>query len=180
MHTGTAATRLVFLRGNSGSGKSTVADLIRQRYGRRGMAVIGQDTVRRSILKETETEASGHVTVGMIDVMTRHALDAGYHVVVEGIYGARRYGDTFRALATDHAGITAAFYFDVPFEETLRRHATRGKAGSFGEAEMREWWKPQDLIEGLAETVIGPELDAEEVVALALARVGLAAGGAAR
>ncbi|MFB7395150.1 hypothetical protein [Streptomyces sp. NPDC056191] len=77
MRTGSEGTRLVFLRGNSGSGKSTVAGLVRERYGARDMAVIGQDVVRRTVLKEKESGCSGHVTVGMVDVMARYALAAG-------------------------------------------------------------------------------------------------------
>ncbi|MFE5550022.1 AAA family ATPase [Streptomyces sp. NPDC056534] len=177
MRTGSEGTRLVFLRGNSGSGKSTVAGLVRERYGVRDMAVIGQDVVRRTVLKEKESGCSGHVTVGMVDVMARYALAAGFHVVVEGIYGARRYGEVLRALAADHVGVTAAFYFAVPFEETVRRHGTRTKAGSFGAAEMRSWWKPEDLIPGLDEALVGPELPAAETAALVLARVGLPDGG---
>jgi guanylate kinase len=37
--TGTTATRLIVLRGNSGSGKSTVARAVRERYGR-GCALV--------------------------------------------------------------------------------------------------------------------------------------------
>ncbi|MFJ5546399.1 hypothetical protein [Streptomyces sp. NPDC093225] len=78
-----------------------------------------------------------------------------------------------RTLVQDHAGVTAAFSFDVPFEETLRRHATRPQSSEFGEAQMRDWWKPRDLIAGLAETVVVPELTAEQTATLAMERVGL-------
>jgi adenylylsulfate kinase-like enzyme len=51
--TGTSATRLIVLRGNSGSGKSTVARAVRERYGR-GCALIEQDYLRRIVLRERE------------------------------------------------------------------------------------------------------------------------------
>ncbi|MEV4441886.1 AAA family ATPase, partial [Streptomyces sp. NPDC049577] len=78
-----AGTRLVVLRGNSGSGKTTVARAVRERYGS-GLAIVSQDTVRREIL----CEAHGPVraTPGLIDVITRQCLDEGFHVILEGIF----------------------------------------------------------------------------------------------
>ncbi len=49
--TGTSATRLIVLRGNSGSGKSTVARAVRERYGR-GCAPVEQDYLREIVLRE--------------------------------------------------------------------------------------------------------------------------------
>jgi hypothetical protein len=43
----TRSTRLVVLRGNSGSGKSSAAAEVRARYGR-GIALVGQDYLRRA------------------------------------------------------------------------------------------------------------------------------------
>ena len=46
--TGSGSTRLIVLRGNSGSGKSSVAAGVRARYGR-GIALVGQDNLRRFV-----------------------------------------------------------------------------------------------------------------------------------
>jgi len=35
---------------------------------------------------------------------------------------------------------TVSFYLDVPFEETVRRHATRSKSNDFDADEMATWW----------------------------------------
>lgn len=42
-------SKLIILRGNSGSGKSSTAKLIQRKFGR-GTLVIAQDTVRREML----------------------------------------------------------------------------------------------------------------------------------
>jgi predicted kinase len=55
---GAERTRLIVLRGNSGSGKSTVARALREAYGR-GIARVSQDLIRRIILKEKDDGASG-------------------------------------------------------------------------------------------------------------------------
>ena len=51
MSIGSDETRLIVLRGNSGSGKSTVAKALREAYGR-GVAWVSQDLIRRTILRE--------------------------------------------------------------------------------------------------------------------------------
>ncbi|MFI8192451.1 kinase [Streptomyces sp. NPDC085946] len=152
--TGTRDTRLVVLRGNSASGKSSVAAGLRERFGR-GLAVVGQDNLRRVVLRERDRP--GAANIGLIDTVARYALDAGYHVVVEGILHADHYGEMLARLRAEHRGPTHAYYLDVPFAETLARHATKPQALEFGEAELRDWYRPLDLLPGGAETVIGAD-----------------------
>ena len=53
MRAGTRETRLIVLRGNSASGKSTVAASLRDRFGR-GLALVAQDNLRRQVLRERD------------------------------------------------------------------------------------------------------------------------------
>lgn len=152
MRVGTTQTRLVVLRGNSASGKSTVAGMIRQRFGR-GLALVGQDNVRRVVLRERDRP--GAANIGLIETVARYALDAGYHVVVEGILYADHYGPMLAELRADHRGPTHGYYLDVPFEETLARHATKPQAQEYGERELRDWYRRLDLLPDRTETVIG-------------------------
>ncbi|GAT68893.1 kinase [Planomonospora sphaerica] len=158
---GSDTTRLIVLRGNSASGKSAVAARLRACYGR-GLAVVGQDVVRREILKEPDVP--GAVNIGLIDVVARYALDAGYHVVVEGILCADRYGPMLTALGAEHRGVSRFYYLDVPFAETLRRHATKPTAGAYGEEEMRRWYRARDLLDDGREEIIGAGSSLEETV----------------
>lgn len=57
------------------------------------------------------------------------------------------------------------FYLDVPFAETLRRHAGRPQVVEFGEAEMRRWYVERDFLPHVAETVIGEDETLERIVA---------------
>lgn len=151
MMVGTTQTRLVVLRGNSASGKSTVAAGIRERFGR-GLALVGQDNLRRVVLRERDRP--GGANIGLIDTVARYSLDAGYHVVLEGILYADRYGQMLRQLRADHRGHTHCYYLEVPFPETLARHATKPIAEEVGESQLREWYRPLDLLPGSIETVI--------------------------
>ncbi|MEW1865631.1 kinase [Streptomyces sp. NPDC088194] len=154
VRTGSADTVLVVVRGNSASGKSSVAAGLRAGFGR-GLAIVGQDNLRRTVLREWDRPGASNV--GLIGVVARYALDHGFHVVVEGILYAGHYGSMLAELMSDHRGGTYAYYLDVPFEETLRRHATKPQEGEYGEAEMRGWYRAADLLPGGVETVIGAE-----------------------
>jgi predicted kinase len=156
---GTHRTRLIILRGNSGSGKSTVARAVRDAYGR-GCALVEQDYLRRIVLRERDVD--GGIAPALIAQTVRFALDHGYHVVLEGILARARYGPMLTELCRSHRGRTTAFYLDIPWEETLRRHAARPQAAEFGEAEMREWF----LLGLECERVVGPERSLAETVDL--------------
>ncbi|MFD5340703.1 AAA family ATPase [Streptomyces hawaiiensis] len=168
---GNAQTRLVVLRGNSGSGKSSVAAAVRERFGR-GLALVGQDNLRRVVLRERDRP--GAANIGLIDLTARYALDAGYHVVVEGILYADRYGEMLTRLRADHCGPTHAYYLHVPFEETLVRHATRPIANEVGEPQLRDWYRELDLLPGSIETFIGADSTLGETVDRIMLDTGLA------
>lgn len=157
---GSIDTRLIVLRGNSGSGKSTTARSLSEQLGR-GVAWIEQDYVRRVVLRE---HGDGPVNAGLIDAMVRHTLDAGYHVILEGILSAVRYREMLVALTDDHVGRTTHYYFDLPFDETVRRHATRSLSAEFSAEEMQQWYRPGDLLGLTGETVIGPDRRLAETV----------------
>ncbi|MFD0023333.1 AAA family ATPase [Streptomyces sp. NPDC058382] len=150
--TQSGVTRLVLLRGNSASGKSSVAAAVRERFGR-GLAIVGQDNLRRNVLRERDRP--GAANIGLIDTVTRYSLDAGYHVVLEGILYADHYGPMLQRLCEDHRGRTHCYYLDVDLGETLRRHATKPQVSEYGEAELRAWYRSRDLLPGGAESVIG-------------------------
>lgn len=167
---GSSQTRLVILRGNSGSGKTTLARSLQQRLGHGQLAVISQDVVRREVLRARDIE--GNPAVGLIDLMARYALGQGMSVVVEGILHPQRYGTMLRQLAHDHRGTTRAYFWDLPFEETVRRHTTKDKASEFGESEMKDWWYGTALVDGLHERTFGPEYSLDDAAGAVLEECG--------
>jgi hypothetical protein len=137
-------------------------ELGRARHGR-GIAIVGQDNLRREILKERNEP--GAANIGLIDLTARYALDHGFHVIVEGILYVAHYGDMLRTLAHDHRGVTRVFYFDVSFPETLSRHATKPQAAEYGEAEMRARFRPGDLLGDVGERIIPETVSLDHAVA---------------
>lgn len=158
---GWPSTRLILIRGNSGCGKSAVAAGVRAARPPRTVAVVGQDVIRRTVLG---AEGSSADAVGLLDLTARYALAAGRDVVVEGILNADHHVDMLRRLAADHRGVTRSYVYDLSFEETVRRHASKPAAANFGEDEMRAWWYGFQPVDGLGEAVLGPDCTLDETV----------------
>jgi hypothetical protein len=140
-------------------------------YGR-GIAIVGQDHLRRVVLRERDT--AGGANIGLIDVVARYAIDHGYHVIVEGILYAAHYGEMLAALREDHRGVSCFYYLDVPFEETMRRHATKPQASEYGRTEMSGWYRRRDFLPGGFEQVITEEMPLDAIVQQVLEDAGLA------
>jgi adenylylsulfate kinase-like enzyme len=155
-------TKLILLRGNSGSGKSTVAHELRMRMGY-GTAVVEQDYIRRKLLREQDKP--GQPNIELIAVNARFALEHGYDVIVEGILPSKKYGTMLKELLAGHTGNSFVYYFDISFEEALRRHHTRAQAEEFGEAEMRDWFTPNDLLKLENEQIIPESSSFDETIA---------------
>jgi gluconate kinase len=163
------------VRGNSGSGKSSTAQEIRRRLGY-GVAWVEQDYVRRTLLREHDR--FGQPNVGLIELLVRYALDHGYHVVLEGILNNRTYGDMLRQLIADHAGVTGVYYFQLPFEETIRRHSTRELSKVVTAEQMRDWYRDVDLLGVPGEQVIGIDSTLDQTVDRILTDLTWSTGGA--
>jgi predicted kinase len=163
------ATKLVVLRGNSGSGKSTVAKALREK-GHTKIAIVEQDYLRRFILKEKETEGSDNIALILQTV--EFALEHGYNVILEGILYFPRYGKMLQKLA-EKCPANFLYYFDVPFEETLKRHASKPNSHEFGETEMREWYKPNQHTGFASERTIPGSYSIEETIDKILSETGL-------
>lgn len=172
---GDVTTRLVVLRGNSGSGKTTTAREIRRRLGR-GVAWIGQDYLRRTMLREHDRADAPNI--GLIDLSARYALDQGYHVILEGGFYSPHYGAMLRRLIADHAGLTGVYYFQLALDETLRRHATRPLANTVTPEQLRSWYHARDLLGVPDEQVIDAYSSLDQTVERIIRELSWAAGGA--
>lgn len=170
---GTSDTRLIVLRGNSASGKSSVAAGLREKFGR-NLAIVAQDNLRRIVLRERDRPDGANI--GLIDLTARYALDNGFHVVIEGILYADRYGTMLQHLARAHQGVTRCYYLHVPFEETVLRHTTKPDTAYLAhvnEGHLRDWYRDKDLLPDGLETVIDAASTLEDTVQQILSGSGL-------
>ena len=168
---------LLIIRGNSASGKTTTAREVRRRYGR-GAGLIELDYVRRVLLREHGSDGIPTVAPGYVTTMTRAALEAGYHVVLEGILHTGQYGEPLRRLIAEHPGPTAVFWMQVSFAETVRRHQQRAEPIRVTAQQMAGWYRELDLLGVPDERIIPEDSGFEQTVTTILHDSGLAEAAA--
>jgi len=115
-----------------------------------------------------ERDVPDGANIGLIALTARYALDHGYHVIIEGILHVAHYATMLTNLAEAHQGVTASYYLDVSWDETLRRHASRPQSGEFGPEHMRAWYRHRDVLGVPGERVLPETMSLEQVVALVL------------
>lgn len=138
---------LIVLRGNSASGKSTLAHRIQRTLPRGRVAVIGQDHVRREMLWSWDRPDND--AIGLIGHITRYCLELGRVTVVEGILVRERYETMLTGLLDEqraHGRSSLIYYLDIPLPETLRRHAGKPLADHVSEEQVFSWYAPHDVL----------------------------------
>ena len=158
-------TKLIILRGPSGSGKSTIAKLLFEKAERK-ICLVEQDYYR-FIFKPAGggSKANGATTHKMIKNDVLIALKDGYDVILEGILSVKSYEEVLESIFTEHSYENYIFYFDVSFEETVRRHSTRTlKAPKFGEIEMKEWYPDAHKSDHRLEKIIPETFSIEDAM----------------
>lgn len=64
-----------------------------------------------------------------------------------------------------------AYYYNLPFDETIKRHATKNNRFDFGEEDMRRWWKEKDYIGFIKEKTLTKEFTLNDAVEFILSDV---------
>lgn len=156
---------LILLRGNSGSGKSCVAKALQKRLGRNTL-LIPQDTVRREMLWANDGKDTA--ALPLLNELLRYGNAHCAHVILEGILKAEWYRPLFESAISLFGNRIFAYYYDLSFEETIKRHKTKPleKQMSFGEAEMRSWWNEKDYIGIIPEKTFNEDVSLEQAVEL--------------
>jgi predicted kinase len=153
--------RLIILRGNSGSGKTTIAKELQKKIGSNTL-LISQDVIRREMLMVNDGPDT--LALPMLKELLRYGKDHCKTVILEGILVADWYRSLFELAKDLYGNSIYAYYFDIPFEETVRRHKTRAKRSEFGEEAMKEWWVEKDYSDVLDETAITADKDKESII----------------
>lgn len=168
-------SKLIIIRGNSGSGKTTISKEVRNRIGD-GLSdstmLVQQDTLRRDILRERDVPEKRSV-IELTELVVEFGRKQGRTVILEGMFSVEKYGDMLHKLANNFDK-SYVYYFDLPFEETLARHVTKSNAHEFGEKEMREWWNEKDYLGIPGEKILHKDMGIEEIVRQIITDIGAA------
>lgn len=152
---------LVIIRGNSGSGKSSVSKELQKQLGRNTL-LIPQDMVRREMLFAHDGKETAVLPL-LITLIKYGSLHCEY-VILEGILNSDWYNSLFESAIDFYEKKIYAYYYDIPFEETLKRHQTKNTKHAFGELEMRRWWNEKDYIQIIPEHIFTQTTSIEEAV----------------
>ena len=153
--------KLIVLRGNSGSGKTTIAKELQNKFGRNTM-LISQDVIRRDMLKVKDGEDTQ--ALPLMKELLIYGSNHSNIVILEGIMYADWYKPLFELAMQLYGTEVYSYYFDLPFEETLKRHQTKPNCHEFGEDAMRRWWRENDFSDVLNEVCITAEKNIESIV----------------
>ena len=158
-------TKLIIIRGNSGSGKTTIAKSLQNHFGEETL-LVSQDTIRRNMLNVRDKQ--GNLSIDLIRQIAEFGKDKCEFVIVEGILNKNRYGEMLNNLIQFYNKKAYTYYFDLSFEETVIRHNSRSKKTEFGEDSLREWWNPKDFLAGDGETLLTNNLSQNDVLKVIL------------
>lgn len=159
-------SKFIIIRGNSGSGKTTTAQLLQKQFDYEQAMLISQDTVRIDILNAKDRP--GNPTVDLVKLLAEFGKDKYQYAIIEGIFASVRYKELFDELMDLFAPHAYVYYYEIPFEETVIRHQTRDKATDFGPERMKKWWLEKDYLNTVNETTIDETFSQEEVLKLIL------------
>lgn len=153
--------KIIILRGNSASGKSTVAKALQQKIGH-GTFLVSQDYVRREMLwLQTGLHSQA---IDLLENLIEYGFRHCEITILEGILYSVTYDSLFRRIKELFAYDIFAYYFDISFEETLIRHRQRPWANEFDEAEMQKWWRANDFLSNINEKIIIQDSSITETV----------------
>ncbi|MBR3691577.1 MAG: kinase [Clostridia bacterium] len=150
--------KLIVLRGNSGSGKTTISKALQKKFGRNTM-LIAQDVIRMQMLNAKDIEA-----LPLIIDLIKYGKQNSEITILEGILDSEFYRPLFEVIVEEYGVNVFAFYYDLPFEETLLRHNTKPNKADFGEEDMKRWWKEKDYINIIPERIITKEESLSDTV----------------
>ncbi|SET99006.1 AAA domain-containing protein [Salinibacillus kushneri] len=155
-------SKLIILRGNSGSGNTTTAKNLQNHLGH-GTLLVSQDVVRRDMLKVHDRD--GNPSIDLIRQIAEYGRGKCEFVIVEGILNKSRYGEMLKDLIQFYNQEEAyTYYFDLSFDETVIRHNTRSKKMEFGEDSLRDWWNSNDYLGVQGETLFTNDMSQNDVL----------------
>lgn len=160
---------LIIIRGNSATGKTTLAASLQRAIGR-GTANIGQDHFRRVVLREHDVPDGANIE--LIGATARHCVRIGYHVIIEGILVESHYGPMLRTLVDEHRGPAHVYYLDLPLSESITRHEQRPLFSTVPSAKLRDWYVPDDLLRVSGEQVLDARQSVDKLMTTILDEVG--------
>ncbi|MCG7338734.1 AAA family ATPase [Staphylococcus sp. ACRSN] len=156
-------SNIIVIRGNSGSGKTTIARKLQQTLGE-GSFLISQDVVRRDMLKVKDKP--NNLAIDLIKEMLFFGMKHCEFIILEGILANNKYGDMLKkTLHTQHK--VFIYYYNLSFDVTVERHRTKNHT-DFGINELKSWFVADDFIGIDGEKIITDDISKEQMLQIIL------------
>lgn len=152
---------IIILRGNSGSGKTTIGRILQQYYGTNTM-LISQDIIRRQLLRVKDGKDCP--AIYMLINLIEYGFIHNDVVILEGILRSEWYEPLFVRIAELYQDNIYAYYFELSFEETVRRHSLRSQHSEFGRKELKKWFRPHNYIQNIEEKLIYEDESVDQIL----------------
>lgn len=136
--------KLIIIRGNSASGKSTLANKLAAQLPQEKTLVLHQDMLRRELLHANDHQ--GTPAVALIETLAGFSRSHYRFTIIEGILRRDVYGEMLERVKATFSPSVWSYYLDLPFTETMARDASKSRP--FGELTLRRWWQDQDQLSG--------------------------------
>lgn len=124
--------------------------------------VISQDIIRRDML--WVKDRIGTEALPLLINLLQYGKEYSDIVILEGILYSDYYEELFQTAVREFSTEIYAYYYDLPFEETLFRHQTKSNCHEFGEEAMRRWWRDKDFIGFIPEKLLSVEISLEDAL----------------
>ena len=159
---------LIIIRGNSGSGKTTVANALRsamrEKFGKGGTMLVSQDAIRIDILDVKDT--SDNDSIALIYDICMYGMKLKKNVILEGILDRWKYGEILLKLISEWQGQTHIYYYNIPLDVTLNRHEMRPQKELFSKDHMRSWYNSDNCLNIPGERIITEDVSLGEAIVM--------------
>lgn len=151
-------SKLIIIRGNLGSGKTSVAKELGKKFGADTMR-ISHDLTRKEMILDRDKE-----TLPLLKEFLKFSSKNVKTTILEGLLDSEQYLPLFKNAIRRFGENIFAYYYDLPFEETLMRHETKPDKSNFSEEDLRRFWKEKDFIGIIPEKIITKDMSLSETV----------------
>lgn len=146
----------IIIRGNAASGKTSLASSLQEELGENTL-LLSQDLLRRTMLHAHD--GFDTPTIPLLLNLLEYGYDNCHTVILEGILRSDWYQPVWQKIlelySLEHI---YAYYYDLPFDETIKRHSGREKAKEFGQDALKRWWVDKDYLTSIPETKFNQEI----------------------
>ena len=163
--------KIIILRGNCASDKSTTAIALQKKL-RRGNLLIPQDTARREMLRVKDVP--NNPSIELMKTLVKFGATNCDYTILEGVLYSDVNKSLFKYIVELFGKQIYAYYFDIPFNETLVRQKQRPTCNQWGETELRAYWREKDLLKFIPEkTIDSVAMNPDQIVQMILKDIGV-------